>query len=256
MQIGDHRSRLRSLLCSIAIRIRLEISQSAPDLQFIFIAVSCLCSGYKQFKDAGIPQPSHLMDATVPSVKIAHYADAHGIRCPDGKIGSTLSVQFHGMCSQLFVDGVMNPGRETIHILLRNLGNMPVSIPADHSVGFPVFRLSIFHDILIRRHFPRIHQSGKIALFIRQFHGHIRQKCFPYLSGLLPVDRHLFRSRKIRLYQHFASLFVGSQQFMGIVTFGISDLFYFGPVHQFVKFVCHTPSFLRRHFCCVLFCHL
>ena len=252
--IRNYRSRLRSLLCCIAVGVSLQISKSALDLQLVFVTVSGFRSGNKQFKDTGIPQPSHLMDPPVPFIKITDYADTHGIRRPDGKIGSLVPIQFHGMCSQLFIDCIMNAGGKTIHVFLRDLRNMPVRIPTDPSVCLTVFGLTIFHYIFIRCHFLCIYQCGKISLFICQFHGNIHKKCLSHLSGLLPVDRYFLCSREVCLYQHFASLLMGSQQLMGIIAFGIRDLFYFGPVHQFIKFICHIPSFLR-HDCYILFCH-
>jgi 1,4-alpha-glucan branching enzyme len=164
----------------------------------------------EQKENAGISQASHLVDPSVPSVEIPHYTDAHGVRCPDGKIGSTLSVQFHGMCAQFFINGVMNTDCKTIHIFLRDLGNMPVSIAADHSVGLTLFCLSIFHHIFIRCHLPGIYQGCEISFFVCQFHRDICQKSFAYLSCLLPVDCHLFCSREECLYQHFTSLLMRS----------------------------------------------
>ena len=209
-QVSDDGSCLRSLLRGVAVRVCFQISQSTFDLQFIFIAVSCFCAGNEQFENTGISQASHLVDPSVPSVEIPHYTDAHGVRCPDGKIGSTLSVQFHGMCAQFFINGVMNTDCKTIHIFLRDLGNMPVSIAADHSVGFTLFCLSIFHHIFIRCHLPGIYQGCEITFFVCLFHRDICQKSFAYLSCLLPVDRHLFCSREECLYQHFTSLLMRS----------------------------------------------
>ena len=148
--IRNYRSRLRSLLCSIAIRVRLQISKSSLDLQLIFVTVSGFCSGNKQFKDTGIPQPSHLMDPPVPFIKITDYTDTHGIRRPDGKIGSCVPIQFHGMCPKLFIDCIMNACGKTIHVFLRDLRNMAVCISTDFSVGCMFFRLTVFHHIFIR----------------------------------------------------------------------------------------------------------
>ena len=88
--------------------------------------------------------------------------------------------------------------------------SMPVSIAADHSVGFTLFCLSIFHHIFIRCHLPGIYQGCEITFFVCQFHRDICQKSFAYLSCLLPVDRHLFCSREECLYQHFTSLLMRS----------------------------------------------
>ena len=56
----------------------------------------------------------------LPFIKITDYADTHGIRRPDGKIGSLVPIQFHGMCSQLFIDCIMNACGKTIHVFLRD----------------------------------------------------------------------------------------------------------------------------------------
>ena len=209
-QVSDDGSCLRSLLRGVAVRVCFEIGQSAFDLQFIFIAVSDLRPRNKQFKNAGITQSSHLMDPPVPFIEITYYADTHGIRRPHSKIRAVIPIQFHRVCPQLFIDCIMNACGKPIHIFLRDLRDMPVRIPTDHSVGFTLFCLSIFHYIFIGCHFSRIYQCGKIALLICQFHGYVCQKCFPYLSCLLPVDRHLFCSREECLYQHFTSLLMRS----------------------------------------------
>ena len=148
--IRNYRSRLRSLLCSIAVGVRLQISKSSLDLQLVFVTVSGFCSGNKQFKDTGIPQSSHLMDPPVPFIKITDYTDTHGIRRPDGKIGSCVPIQFHGMCPKLFIDCIMNACGKTIHVFLRDLRNMAVCISTDFSVGCMFFRLTVFHHIFIR----------------------------------------------------------------------------------------------------------
>ena len=87
---------------------------------------------------------------TLVGGEVTDYADTHGIRRPDSKIGSLVPIQFHGMCSQLFIDCIMNACGKTIHVFLRDLRNMAVCISTDFSVGCMFFRLTVFHHIFIR----------------------------------------------------------------------------------------------------------
>ena len=109
IQIGDDGCRIRSELRGITIRICLEIGQTVLQLYFKFIILSDLSAGNKNFKNARVPEPAHLVSPAVPAVEISCHADAERMRRPYGKIGSPYAVHRHGMRPELFIDRIMNP---------------------------------------------------------------------------------------------------------------------------------------------------
>ena len=81
--IPDHGGRVRAQLRVIGVRIGLQHGKSRLGLDFILVNLSRLQAGNKQLENAGVPQETHGMAASVPEVKIAHHADPHGAGRPD-----------------------------------------------------------------------------------------------------------------------------------------------------------------------------
>ena len=72
----------------------------------------------KNFKNAALFIPSHLMDAPIPAVKIPYHADTQRIRCPYGKERAHNAIHLHQVGTQLFIHGIMNSRIEFVDILI------------------------------------------------------------------------------------------------------------------------------------------
>ena len=194
-QIRYHGSRIRPQLRRIAVRIRLQVGEAPLQLQLELIIVPRLRTRDKDFKDAGIPQPPHLVDAPVPAVEIPHHADAQGVGRPDRKAGSLHLVPRHGVSAQLFVYRIMDAVLELLRVRHRDDRIVPIGFP-------PLCRdavLSLHHVTvggnLLLRHGK---QRRKEAVIVRPLHG-------KGLSGPVEHDFRLPRLRKIRLHQRLVS---------------------------------------------------
>ena len=130
LQICNHGGGFRAQLGRVAVRVCLQIGQPGFQLQLKFIVVPGLCPGNENFKNTGVPKPSHLVNPSVPAVKIPHCADSQGRGRPHREIGSLYAVQLHGMGPQLFIDGIMDSVFELICILFGNQRFISVGLPS------------------------------------------------------------------------------------------------------------------------------
>ena len=81
--IPDYGGRVGAQLRVIGVRVGLQHGESRLGLDLILVNLPRLQAGNKQLENAGVPQETHGMAASVPEVKIAHHADPHGAWRPD-----------------------------------------------------------------------------------------------------------------------------------------------------------------------------
>ncbi len=60
--------------------------------------------GNEQLPNSGVPELSHLMERAVPTVEVADYADARGVRRPDGECDAFGPADLRDVRAELFVD--------------------------------------------------------------------------------------------------------------------------------------------------------
>ncbi len=206
-QVRNDGSRLRAKLSSIFVRIRFQIGKPALQFHLKLIIVTRLCIRYKYFKDAGIPQPSHLVYSSIPTVEISYYAGTHHIGCPHGKTGALDTVDFHGMCSQFFIDGIVDTVFEFLRILFRDLRFCTVGLAANlFSAVLFLYQIMVYRKLA----FTLGKQRSKESVLVCQFH-------LNRLPGALEYKLCPLCPRKICLHKSLPPGFMGSQQFMRIV---------------------------------------
>ncbi len=134
------------------------------------------------------------------------------------------------MGAQLFIEAVMDPGLELVHILGIYLRQKPISI-----LLYLLSAILIADFILVGADLAVEHHRRKIPCLVHQFH---RQDLF-----FLPQQNvHRNSPRLKRLEYQIRPYPVHSQNSVGIILLRINDPFDKTPIHQFVQFVLHTPS--------------
>ena len=153
----NHNTRIvRTQLCRICVRIRFQIRQTAPGLDFVLIDVARADTRNKEFVDPGL-QKIHLICSSVPVIEVSDNADTDRIRCPDCEVNTTDAVDFYRMCTQLLIDRIADAIFKLFLFLLGKLHRIGVWIVMLHlvSVAIPI-------DQSIRRDFfPRKQNSEK-----------------------------------------------------------------------------------------------
>ena len=186
-------------------------------LDFILVKRSGLKPRHKQFKDAGIAQALHLVASAIPHIKVTDYADAHGARCPHGKINAFYTVNRHGMRAHLAVYIVINACVKLFQLRVRKLGRKCVRIL--HFLCRPVI-VSNLQKIL--GHLLSMQKHRVISGLILQFHG---------IALISNLRCHGYRVRHKYLDQQSLFYLMCSQQTLWICCLGIHDLFNSSPVH-------------------------
>ncbi len=213
-QVSDDGSILRPQLCGISVRVRLQISKPALELQLKLVIIAGLGIGQEQFKNPGIPQSSHLMNPAVPAVEISHHADAHGIGGPDSEVSALHPIYDHGMRAQLLINGIVNSVLEFLRVLQSNLGIKTVCLSTDALLPvFSLYRIMIYRQLVL----PSLHQRGKKTVLVRQLHLH--QSLRTVFFRLIKYNGSFFRTGEIGLNENLVPRLVRPQQFMRIVTF-------------------------------------
>src|SRR5271165_1951966 len=118
IEIEDQGSRLHSMLAeeSEGITFQENIAGAVADLVFVM----------SKFTDAwneNLPDPcfdasSHRMDTAIPAIKIANHADPLSIGSPDRETRTRMSIDFHQLRSELFVDLIVIAHRVQISVQL------------------------------------------------------------------------------------------------------------------------------------------
>ena len=126
-------------LCRICVRIRFQIRQTAPGLDFVLIDVARADTWNKEFVDPGL-QKIHLICSSVPVIEVSDNADTDRIRCPDCEVNTTDAVDFYRMCTQLLIDRIADAIFKLFLLLLGELHRIGVWIVMLHlvSVAVPV----------------------------------------------------------------------------------------------------------------------
>ena len=136
----NHNTRIvRTQLCRICVRIRFQIRQTAPGLDFVLIDVARADTRNKEFVDPGL-QKIHLICSSVPVIEVSDNADTDRIRCPDCEVNTTDAVDFYRMCTQLLIDRIADAIFKLFLFLLGELHRIGVRIVMLHlvSVAVPV----------------------------------------------------------------------------------------------------------------------
>ena len=148
-------------LCRICVRIRFQIRQTAPGLDFVLIDVARADTRNKEFVDPGL-QKIHLICSSVPVIEVSDNADTDRIRCPDCEVNTTDAVDFYRMCTQLLIDRIADAIFKLFLFLLCELHRIGVRIVMLHlvSVAIPIDQ-SIGRDF-----FPRKQNSEKSCFIL------------------------------------------------------------------------------------------
>ena len=148
-------------LCRICVRIRFQIRQTAPGLDFVLIDVARADTRNKEFVDPGL-QKIHLICSSVPVIEVSDNADTDRIRCPDCEVNTTDAVDFYRMCTQLLIDRIADAIFKLFLFLLGKLHRIGVWIVMLHlvSVAIPIDQ-SIGRDF-----FPRKQNSEKSCFIL------------------------------------------------------------------------------------------
>ena len=158
----NHNTRIvRTQLCRICVRIRFQIRQTAPGLDFVLIDVARADTRNKEFVDPGL-QKIHLICSSVPVIEVSDNADTDRIRCPDCEVNTTDAVDFYRMCTQLLIDRIADAIFKLFLFLLGELHRIGVWIVMLHlvSVAIPIDQ-SIGRDF-----FPRKQNSEKSCFIL------------------------------------------------------------------------------------------
>ena len=158
----NHNTRIvRTQLCRICVRIRFQIRQTAPGLDFVLIDVARADTRNKEFVDPGL-QKIHLICSSVPVIEVSDNADTDRIRCPDCEVNTTDAVDFYRMCTQLLIDRIADAIFKLFLFLLGKLHRIGVWIVMLHlvSVAIPIDQ-SIGRDF-----FPRKQNSEKSCFIL------------------------------------------------------------------------------------------
>ena len=148
-------------LCRICVRIRFQIRQTAPGLDFVLIDVARADTRNKEFVDPGL-QKIHLIYSSVPVIEVSDNADTDRIRCPDCEVNTTDAVDFYRMCTQLLIDRIADAIFKLFLFLLGKLHRIGIWIVMLHlvSVAIPIDQ-SIGRDF-----FPRKQNSEKSCFIL------------------------------------------------------------------------------------------
>ena len=156
---------IRTKLCIVAIRVRLQHRLALAVLNLEFINGSSFDPRQEQLKYAGITQTTHLMTSAIPVIKIANNTHTHCTRCPYGEIRTGNAVDGHRMCAHLLINLIMNTGLELLQIRLSILTWICIRI-----VKFCSHTTIISHDKRIIRHHLARHQNCKESGIILLLH--------------------------------------------------------------------------------------
>ena len=162
------------------------------------------------------------MAASVPEVEIAHHADPHGAGRPDGEIHALHTLDGHGMSAHLFINSVVDAGREFLQLLVRVLGRKGVRVM--DLLGNAVV---VGHDQRVGRHALARDQSRVKSCLIRQLHGELAA-----CAGDLHRDG--LRRRNQCLNQQTLIRQMGTQKPVGIASFRIHQFLNPSPIHQII----------------------
>ena len=148
-------------LCRICVRIRFQIRQTAPGLDFVLIDVARANTRNKEFVDPGL-QKIHLICSSVPVIEVSDNADTDRIRCPDCEVNTTDAVDFYRMCTQLLIDRIADAIFKLFLFLLCELHRIGVWIVMLHlvSVAVPI------DQRIGRDFFPRKQNSEKSCFIL------------------------------------------------------------------------------------------
>ena len=218
----NHNTRIvRTQLCRICVRIRFQIRQTAPGLDFVLIDVARADTRNKEFVDPGL-QKIHLICSSVPVIEVSDNADTDRIRCPDCEVNTTDAVDFYRVCTQLLIDGITDAVFKLFLFLLGELHRIGVRIVMLHlvSVAVPV-------DQRIGRNFLSWKQHSEKSRLILANH-----------LGLFSVADRMYGctgcTREKRLNQNTILRYARSQDVSWMIFLGIDHGFYFRPIHIIV----------------------
>ena len=208
-------------LCRICVRIRFQIRQTAPGLDFVLIDVARADTWNKEFVDPGL-QKIHLICSSVPVIEVSDNADTDRIRCPDCEVNTTDAVDFYRMCTQLLIDRIADAIFKLFLLLLGELHRIGVWIVMLHlvSVAVPV-------DQRIGRNFLPWKQHSEKSRLILADH-----------FSLFSVADRMYGctgcTREKRLNQNTILRYARSQDVSWMIFLGIDHGFYFRPIHIIV----------------------
>ena len=235
VDIADHGCGIRPELLAEGVGIRLQISEPALGLELELIVFPFFHAGNEDFKDAGIPQSAHLVQPSVPAVKIPDHADPHSVGRPNRKMHSFHAVQRHHMSAKNPIGLIMNPRIELRGVLLRDHRFEAIGIfdllliPV--LIGNPI---GVASDLLFRD------QDCEITVFV--LHLHL------IILALFPMEHYGDRVRMKSLHYRGVARLMGAQQPVRIVLLRIDNGLDLRPVHHFIQLFIHNHTLLLFFF--------